>query len=289
MRNGWGWICGKDEKIFLSVPVKLWGDLTNATSSKFPWNEKYRFKNCARVLIVHFSFDEYVKKQYRSIFCIKIFPFFPPVTRSTDRTCQCFRRPNRYQLEKGTNYLCVNTHSDLGGDERCSKCKDDFVWYRNWELNRSNMHLFTRTVQMWWSYHLSPIGTSPCKIYIRQHNSSYSVGVDRLWINMEYKQRLSISSPNYLKWPKWYLEKIYLTCFDSLVHVPSTNIEEEAGFIAYIAARHQGAIEIIWLHFWGAVMPSIISVDVFNLKSLLRLWQLELVWKQRLSSRLQHK
>ena len=38
--------------------------------------------------------------------------------------------------------------------------------------------------------------------------------------------------------------------------VPFANMEG-AGFVIYTAARHQGAIEMIWLHFWGAVMSSI--------------------------------
>ncbi len=44
--------------------------------------------------------------------------------------------------------------------------------------------------------------------------------------------------------------------FLSLAHVPSANMEG-AEFMSYTGASHQGAIKMIWLHFWGAVMSSI--------------------------------
>lgn len=46
------------------------------------------------------------------------------------------------------------------------------------------------------------------------------------------------------------MENIWLF---SLAHVPSAYMEE-AGFMAYIATSHQGAM--IWFRFWGAVMSS---------------------------------
>ena len=44
--------------------------------------------------------------------------------------------------------------------------------------------------------------------------------------------------------------------FFSLAHVASANMEG-AGLMTYTAASHQGAIKMFWLHFWGAVKPSI--------------------------------
>lgn len=42
---------------------------------------------------------------------------------------------------------------------------------------------------------------------------------------------------------------------------------EEAGFMTYTAARHQGAIETFWLHFWGAVASSMFStVNDFSIE-----------------------
>ena len=45
--------------------------------------------------------------------------------------------------------------------------------------------------------------------------------------------------------------------FFTLVHVPSTNMEE-AGFMTYTAAHHQGAIETLWL-------PLLVSLKKENL------------------------
>ena len=44
--------------------------------------------------------------------------------------------------------------------------------------------------------------------------------------------------------------------FFVLVHVPSTNIDEE-GFMGYTAASHQEVINAVWLHFWSLTMLSI--------------------------------
>ena len=41
-----------------------------------------------------------------------------------------------------------------------------------------------------------------------------------------------------------------------LYHVPTANMEE-AGFITYTAASHQVVINVLWLHFWGAVVSAI--------------------------------
>ena len=41
----------------------------------------------------------------------------------------------------------------------------------------------------------------------------------------------------------------------SLVHVPSTNMEEVV-FVTYTAASHQSVIEMPWLHFKGTLMSS---------------------------------
>ena len=47
------------------------------------------------------------------------------------------------------------------------------------------------------------------------------------------------------RWEKLF--EAYFDCFLSLAHVPSTNMEE-AGFMTYPAASHQGAMQMFWLH-----------------------------------------
>ena len=49
-------------------------------------------------------------------------------------------------------------------------------------------------------------------------------------------------------------------------NVPSTNMEE-AGFMTFTSASHQGAIKMMWLHYWAAVM---LSIFLFTLW----LWQI---------------
>lgn len=44
--------------------------------------------------------------------------------------------------------------------------------------------------------------------------------------------------------------------------------KERAGFIIHAAASHQGAIEMFWLHFRGAVMSFIFMVNGTQTKSL---------------------
>lgn len=36
---------------------------------------------------------------------------------------------------------------------------------------------------------------------------------------------------------------------------------EEVGFMTYTVASHWGAIEMFWLHIWGAVMSSIFYIQ----------------------------
>ena len=48
-----------------------------------------------------------------------------------------------------------------------------------------------------------------------------------------------------------FKKNVFDVYFDFLV-VPSTNMEE-AGFMTYTAASHQVAIEMLWLHYYGAV------------------------------------
>ena len=51
--------------------------------------------------------------------------------------------------------------------------------------------------------------------------------------------------------------------FDFLfVHVPSTNMEG-AGLMTSTAVSRQRAMEIFWLHFWGAVMTSIFIYSLY--------------------------
>ena len=54
------------------------------------------------------------------------------------------------------------------------------------------------------------------------------------------------------------VKKIFDMYFDFLVlaHVRFTN-KEEAGSMTYTAARQQGAMKRLWLHFWVAVMSSV--------------------------------
>ena len=60
---------------------------------------------------------------------------------------------------------------------------------------------------------------------------------------------------NYSTFLKKHLLNVY---FDFLVWSMSRPLKmEEAGFMTYTAASHQGAIEMIWLHFYGAVTSSI--------------------------------
>lgn len=47
----------------------------------------------------------------------------------------------------------------------------------------------------------------------------------------------------------------------SLAHVLSADIEGE-GFRIHIAARHQDAMELFWLHFWEALSLYIVNVLV---------------------------
>ena len=66
---------------------------------------------------------------------------------------------------------------------------------------------------------------------------------------------------NDLKWQKPSLRKnlmFFRINFDfvSLVHVPSSNMDE-AWFMTYTAASHQGAIKMIWVPFCRAFMASI--------------------------------
>ena len=40
------------------------------------------------------------------------------------------------------------------------------------------------------------------------------------------------------------------------MYLPSTSTNLEEGvFMTYTAARHQGEMEMLWLHFWGEVKP----------------------------------
>ncbi len=51
-------------------------------------------------------------------------------------------------------------------------------------------------------------------------------------------------------------ETIFDVHFDFLVWLMSANMQG-VGFMNYTVASQQGAIEMFWLHFWGAVMSSI--------------------------------
>ena len=51
--------------------------------------------------------------------------------------------------------------------------------------------------------------------------------------------------------------------FFGFVHVPSTNMQE-AGFMIYTTANHQGAIKALWLHFWEAVTSSIFMFSLWS-------------------------
>ncbi len=49
------------------------------------------------------------------------------------------------------------------------------------------------------------------------------------------------------------LGKKLFDVYTDFSHVPSANMVW-VGFMTYIGTSHQGAIEIFWLHFWGAVV-----------------------------------
>ncbi len=59
-----------------------------------------------------------------------------------------------------------------------------------------------------------------------------------------------------------------------LAHVPSADMEG-AGFMTYTGTSHQGAIQMLRLHFWGAVMLSILKCSLWSGLSVQRtLWVL---------------
>ncbi len=59
---------------------------------------------------------------------------------------------------------------------------------------------------------------------------------------------------------------IMRTLFFALANISSANIAG-AGFITCTEARHQGAIKIFWLYFWGAVLLSIFMTCHPNIKT----------------------
>lgn len=68
-------------------------------------------------------------------------------------------------------------------------------------------------------------------------------------------------------------KNVFDVYFDfSLAHVPSVNMEG-AGLMTYTAARHQGAIKMFWLHFWGTsnvTLQSIQSCFLYKIPSVFR-------------------
>ena len=52
----------------------------------------------------------------------------------------------------------------------------------------------------------------------------------------------------------------------SLAYVTSTNMEE-VGFMTYTAVSHQEVIEILWLHFQGAILSSIFIYSLVGMNT----------------------